>query len=206
MDSHRTVIKHPDYRQEGLPYLNEIEFRPIADPRSRRASLEAGDLDLAFFDNPDLRRALVMATDLRTFNEVMTPAREAAVGPYRESSRWFAPTDYPSYDPEAAKALITEIEATEGEITVMLGSSGSVSQAEQVQLIAQMWQDARVDVEIGAKETASPIIDTVTGRYESVLPRQFEDPRPRRKRSGGTRPTSMIPVSSLSTSSATRTR
>jgi peptide/nickel transport system substrate-binding protein len=43
---HFTATRNPDYWRPGLPYLDEITFRPIPDPRSRGNGLEAGDFDL----------------------------------------------------------------------------------------------------------------------------------------------------------------
>jgi peptide/nickel transport system substrate-binding protein len=39
------AVKNPDYWQEGKPYLDSIEFRPIADARQRAEDLIGGDLD-----------------------------------------------------------------------------------------------------------------------------------------------------------------
>ncbi len=44
-DSRLVVKKNPDYWQEGLPYLDEIVFRPIPDEDTRMSSLETGDVD-----------------------------------------------------------------------------------------------------------------------------------------------------------------
>jgi peptide/nickel transport system substrate-binding protein len=44
-DSRLVVTKNPDYWQEGLPYLDEIVFRPIPDEDARVASLGSGDVD-----------------------------------------------------------------------------------------------------------------------------------------------------------------
>jgi peptide/nickel transport system substrate-binding protein len=44
-DSRLVVKKNPDYWQEGLPYLDEIVFRPIPDEDTRLSSLTAGDVD-----------------------------------------------------------------------------------------------------------------------------------------------------------------
>jgi peptide/nickel transport system substrate-binding protein len=44
-DSKLVVTRNPDYWQEGLPYLDEIVFRPIPDEDTRIASLRSGDVD-----------------------------------------------------------------------------------------------------------------------------------------------------------------
>jgi peptide/nickel transport system substrate-binding protein len=45
-DSRLVVTRNADYWQEGLPYLDEIVFRPIPDEDTRIASLEAGDVEV----------------------------------------------------------------------------------------------------------------------------------------------------------------
>lgn len=44
-DSRLVVKKNENYWQEGLPHLDEIEFRPIPDEDTRLASLTSGDVD-----------------------------------------------------------------------------------------------------------------------------------------------------------------
>ncbi|MCJ7673264.1 MAG: ABC transporter substrate-binding protein [Acidimicrobiia bacterium] len=41
-----TVKKNKNYWRKGLPYLDEIVFRPVTDPQSRLNGLQGGDLDL----------------------------------------------------------------------------------------------------------------------------------------------------------------
>jgi peptide/nickel transport system substrate-binding protein len=44
-DNKLVVTKNPSYWRQGLPYLDEVEFRPIVDTNSRLHSLEAGDIN-----------------------------------------------------------------------------------------------------------------------------------------------------------------
>ena len=46
LNDHITVRKFADYRQEGLPYLDEMVFRPVLDTDTRLTNLQAGSLDL----------------------------------------------------------------------------------------------------------------------------------------------------------------
>jgi peptide/nickel transport system substrate-binding protein len=41
------VERNPDYWQEGLPYLDQITFRPIPDEETRATSLQSDDIDAA---------------------------------------------------------------------------------------------------------------------------------------------------------------
>ncbi len=45
-DNRLVVKKNPNYWQEGLPYLDEIVFRPIPDEDTRISSLQTGDIDV----------------------------------------------------------------------------------------------------------------------------------------------------------------
>jgi peptide/nickel transport system substrate-binding protein len=45
-DSRLVVKRNPNYWQEGLPYLDEIVFRPIPDEDTRIASLSTGNIDV----------------------------------------------------------------------------------------------------------------------------------------------------------------
>lgn len=44
-DSQLVVKKNPNYWQKGLPYLDQITFRPIPEESARLAAIEAGDVD-----------------------------------------------------------------------------------------------------------------------------------------------------------------
>ncbi|WP_433273322.1 ABC transporter substrate-binding protein [Pseudonocardia xinjiangensis] len=47
-DSRMELTRNPNYWQEGMPYLDGLQFRPLPDTESRYASLENGDVDLIF--------------------------------------------------------------------------------------------------------------------------------------------------------------
>ena len=64
-DSRLVVEKNEDYWQEGLPYLDEITFRPIPDEDTRLSSLQSGDIDVM----QSLRQSTVVrARDLENVN------------------------------------------------------------------------------------------------------------------------------------------
>ncbi len=64
-DSKMVLARNPTYWQPGLPHLDGLEFRPLSDTNSRQASIQNGDVDLAFgaynqelvaaLDNPNLQ-------------------------------------------------------------------------------------------------------------------------------------------------------
>ncbi|OLT20366.1 hypothetical protein BJF78_09595 [Pseudonocardia sp. CNS-139] len=63
-DSRMVLTRNPNYWQQGMPYLDALEFRPLPDTETRFASVENGDVDLIFggyhtelvraLDNPEL--------------------------------------------------------------------------------------------------------------------------------------------------------
>ncbi|GAA5128355.1 ABC transporter substrate-binding protein [Pseudonocardia adelaidensis] len=57
-DSRTVLTKNPSYWQEGKPYLDALEFRPLPDTETRYASIENGDVDVVFGGyNQELVRA-----------------------------------------------------------------------------------------------------------------------------------------------------
>lgn len=52
------LVKNPDYRIEGKPYLDRIELRPSLDSQARFAAAQSGDFDLILSQaTPDFQRA-----------------------------------------------------------------------------------------------------------------------------------------------------
>jgi ABC-type transport system substrate-binding protein len=47
-DSRMVLTRNPNYWQQGMPYLDGLEFRPLPDTETRYASIENGDVDLIF--------------------------------------------------------------------------------------------------------------------------------------------------------------
>jgi ABC-type transport system substrate-binding protein len=57
-DSRIVFTRNPTYWQEGKPYLDRLEFRPLPDTETRYASIENGDVDVVFGGyNQELVRA-----------------------------------------------------------------------------------------------------------------------------------------------------
>ena len=145
------------YWREGMPYLDDVEFRVLPDLSSRTVALETDAVDVietndpasmiaiseqaqagklqifatdpadtsvsmvalnmaqAPFDDPMARRIVALATDRQAASEagylgVFPPAE----GPFDRSSPYFAETDYPTYDIEAARRLHEEYQAKYG--------------------------------------------------------------------------------------------
>ena len=59
-NDHLTVTRNHRYWRSGLPYLDGVTYRPIAQDQSRESSLRSGTIDLMVMRNPNAIR------DLRT--------------------------------------------------------------------------------------------------------------------------------------------
>jgi len=69
-NDHLTATRNPDYWRPGLPYLDTITYKPIANDQSREASLRSGTVDLMVTRDPNAIK------DLRgdpSFQQVLNP-------------------------------------------------------------------------------------------------------------------------------------
>jgi peptide/nickel transport system substrate-binding protein len=68
-DDHLTVTRNPNYWRagEGLPYYDEIEFRPIIEDSARLAALEAGDVDVIAVGASDVADVLERSDEFNVF-------------------------------------------------------------------------------------------------------------------------------------------
>ena len=58
-DSKLELKRNPNYWQQGMPYLDGLEFRPLPDTETRYASIQNGDVDMIFGGyNQELVRGL----------------------------------------------------------------------------------------------------------------------------------------------------
>ncbi len=60
LDDHLTAVRNPDYWRTDadgnqLPYLDEVEFRPLPDDQTRLASLDTGDIDMMHTNSAELQ-------------------------------------------------------------------------------------------------------------------------------------------------------
>jgi peptide/nickel transport system substrate-binding protein len=209
-DDHLTVERNPNYwrASEGLPHLDEIEFRPIIEDDVRLAALEAGDVDaimvgdgqiaelrersdeftlaetnqgvaaivynngLPLFQDVRVRKGLGQAIDVQALvDTTWDGVGGVATGPMPADNPFAGEVDYPSYDPEAAKAMLAEYTAETGNaVAFTLVYGEGVIAAELAQLLQQYWQDAGAQVTLGAPVPAGDFPGIMaTHEYEVSL-------------------------------------
>jgi peptide/nickel transport system substrate-binding protein len=132
------------------------------------------------FDDPDARRALALGTDRQAYvDTICHGACPVADGPYAPGSRWRVETDYPAYDPDAARRLVDQVKARHGgEFSFTLLAPPVPGAAESTQLLQQQWSAIGVDVRIQQVEQTAFILRVLTGDYQATTWQQFDAPHP----------------------------
>ncbi len=135
------------------------------------------------FDDPVLRRAAIQAIDTaavaeNVYDDVFVPAR----GPIAPSSEWYAETEYPPYDPAAAKAAIEKWELDNGR---QMSFEANIPPDPSVLRIGQLMKDlaseVSVDVELNTIEQTQLILRAISGQYEATgFAQIFNVPHPDR--------------------------
>ena len=123
----------------------------------------------------DVRQAMAYATDRDAVNTVMNHGILAdASGPWKPSSKWYAPSGYPNYDLTKAKELVQKYTQAHGHPpTFTLNATTDPDSQKEIALLQQMWQQAGMVVKLKATNQAQFISDAVLGNYQANLWRQF---------------------------------
>lgn len=156
----------------------EVQF--LEDPGEAEESAVLLNLEVEPLNDVRVRRALALATDNQTFNEVINLGLlEPSSGPFSPGTPWHTDAGYPAYDPAAARALIDEYladPATPDEVRFTLTSTPAAR--EQAELLAEQWREVGIAVEIETLDQAEFINTAVSGNFEANIWRQFGSPDP----------------------------
>jgi peptide/nickel transport system substrate-binding protein len=121
------------------------------------------------FDDPRVRMAILQATDRAALRDVVfegvgaDPPNEFLVS----SRSGYRPEDieYPDHDPEAAAALIEEVEAEVGPVSFTYKCHTQPDMIAMAELLEQMWGQAGMDVELQTADQNALVIDIFTRNY-----------------------------------------
>jgi len=58
LDQHVRLVRNPFYYEEGLPYLDKVEFKILGDEASKESALRSKSVDMAWFRDPRQAEAL----------------------------------------------------------------------------------------------------------------------------------------------------
>ena len=163
---------------------------PPDDPGDLRVISQEGELQVLAvalntrqppFDDPDLREAMALATDVEALAETagIDPALLAS-GPFRPGSPWADGSERPPFDPDRARQLVADVEEANGPVSIRLGAQElEVENVAVQQALADQWRDVGVDVELSV---VNPFMQTATllvaGDFDAVLGRVFGLPDP----------------------------
>jgi len=135
-DSQLVVKKNPNYWIQGLPYLDEVIFKPIPDEDARMASLESGSIDMiASLRQPTVRRATELAERERDFKAYPFVGNSTGANIYNTGK---APFDDRRVRQAAVYALNQE------QIIDVLGGKGLAPPATQLFTETSPWYSPKV--------------------------------------------------------------
>jgi peptide/nickel transport system substrate-binding protein len=111
---HLSMVKNPDYYEEGVPYLDGITLQYIPDESARLAAIRAGQVDLTWVANPILGASLAKE-----------PGLQVIAGGYSKPLIMFLNCTTEPFDNKLARqALALSLNREELIDTICLGNGG----------------------------------------------------------------------------------
>jgi len=140
------------------------------------------DIDFIMFNcdtpptnNPDVRRALVLATNPVPLKETYgANITEIVNGPFQAGSAYYCDTAYPAYNPREARALVSKYEHdTGGPLTVSLDTITGSTYTEIISILQSQWGAVGINVDTGQIGFSTFLLEAVLGRFEAATFEQF---------------------------------
>ncbi|MCY3631884.1 MAG: ABC transporter substrate-binding protein [bacterium] len=123
------------------------------------------------YDNPEFRRALAQCTDRQTFNTIRWDGQVPASGPFSPGTPgYLEDSGFPAHDPDAGSATIARL----GISSAQIGTTNDPANLLNTELLASMWRDCGLDVDITQVDQADFITQAVIGNFTAFLWRQHE--------------------------------
>ena len=125
-------------------------------------------------DDVRVRQGLTLCTDPAAILVVQeTPAARLADSQFTKESPWYSNSGFTTSNPTKGKALLDQVKAEKGPITVSLGTTPVPANTNTTALIKQQWEACGVTVNTTTAEQSKFVADAVTGNYTVDLFRQF---------------------------------
>ena len=120
------------------------------------------------FDDVRARRAAAHCTDYETYNLLRVGGNvPIANGPFGPNTPgYLEDTGFPTYDPEAGRALWSQIEDPG---VVELGTTNNPVNLTTTELIARMWSDCGIDTTITQVDQGTLILNAIISNFQAIL-------------------------------------
>ncbi|MEX1218402.1 MAG: ABC transporter substrate-binding protein [Acidimicrobiales bacterium] len=151
----------------------------IVDPTETEESFVIFNTSKAPLDDVRVREGLKLCTDpeaILLINDV--PADRLADSQFTKNSPWYSDSGFRTNDPVAGKALIDQVKAEKGPISMSLSTTPVPANVNTISLIKQQWEACGVSVSPTTIEQSKFILDLATGNYQASLTRQFSGTDP----------------------------
>ena len=165
VNSDNTANEYPNFRDSD-------DFGVVAeDGKLRETVYILANNERPPFDDIRARQAVAMCTDLDVYIDLRTDnVVPAANGPFSPGTPgYLEDTGYPAFDPDAGRALWDELEDPG---TIALSTTNVPFNRISTELLAQMWGECGIDVEINQVDQSQLISNAIAGNFQLMLWRQ----------------------------------
>lgn len=130
-------------------------------------------------DDLRIRQAMAHAIDRQlivdTFRSGLTIPANSFISP---TSDWFVETDYPTYDPDTATALVAEYEAEVGPATLEILGRNSTSTLEVADLVKAFFDEVGIETTVTPIAPGTEVLPVIQDNFQSIMWAQFGSPDP----------------------------
>lgn len=171
---------HTDYGPDVATFRARDDVQIFEDPDGEEEFIIL-NLAVEPFDSLTARQAVAAATDLDLYAQTIGEGvLEPINGPFAEGQLGYTEdTGYPEFDLARAAALVKQYEEEEGKPLAFEVSSVPTPQGlNEIQLLAGMWEEAGMEVELFTSDQAAHIIRVITGGHQAAYWRLFSSVDP----------------------------
>ncbi|MCB0997466.1 MAG: hypothetical protein KDB21_20375 [Acidimicrobiales bacterium] len=169
-----TTIIHTDRADEIVRFREQLDRFGVVE------TAEHGETRYLMLNQTDpsaptadvrVRRAMAMALDRDLYRAARAGGLyDIASGPFPPGTTgYLADTGFPTHDPDAAAALVAEVEAERGPIVVRWPVGDDEFSLISAELISAMWADAGIDVELVPVPQDQLIFRALTGDFDVLF-------------------------------------